>query len=34
LDIIRDWVSNTLSIKVGNIYGSSSENSHRLIVNT
>jgi hypothetical protein len=35
LDIIGDWVSNTLSIKVGEIYDSSSgEQWHRLIVNT
>ena len=33
LDIIGDWVSNTLSIKVGKIYDSSSgEQWHRLIV--
>jgi hypothetical protein len=34
LYIIRDWVSNTLSIKIDVIYGSHSEHSHRLIVNT
>jgi hypothetical protein len=34
LDIIRDWVSNTLGIKVNKIMDSSIEKFNRLIVNT
>ena len=34
LDIIRDWVSNTLGIKVNKIMDSSVEKFNRLIVNT
>jgi len=34
LYIIGNWVSNTLSIKVGKIYDSYSRHYHRLIVNT